>query len=346
MFGDIVVDWSICEQPYGQILQTKLESKDIYSQQAYAWKSWLKRFGKKEVNDCPTILSIEGKTGSGRSSFLASIRKIGLILAPDLAFSAIVSFSELDEQNSKKDVSAILTASVQGPTMGKALLEDNQLVYFGMNHTNFDEWVSTYSAQAGGTNPMNKYVILLDDFDHLSLPDQVVWWKCINELATLHAYIAVVVTIDQWQRVKNLESLPQIVYLPQRILLTNNSQTRVKPLLELAIQPSHLSWWHILLKRNSFNYEENPTLDQFLRQSLMDLAYTPSLEKQAALFQTFSKLDEDDLKSRLQLLKQLNHLPSDSHSKNGIQKKAYHYVRSWQPIIQELSENFTLEERE
>ncbi len=106
--------------------------------------------------------------------------------------------------------------------------------------------------------------------------------------------------------------------LPQLILLTNNSQTRVKPLLELAIQPSHLSWWHILLKRNSFNYEENPTLDQFLRQSLMDLAYTPSLEKQAALVQTFSKLDEDDLKSRLQLLKQLNHLPSDSHSKKGI----------------------------
>ncbi|MFR4286014.1 hypothetical protein [Enterococcus italicus] len=120
----------------------------------------------------------------------------------------------------------------------------------------------------------------------------------------------------------------------------------MKPLLEPAIQVSHLSWWHILLKRNSFNYEENPTLDQFLRQSLMDLAYTPSLEKQAALFQTFSKLDEDDLKSRLQLLKQLNHLPSDSHSKNGIQKKVYHYVRSWQPIIQELSENFTLEERE
>lgn len=53
----------------------------------------------------------------------------------------------------------------------------------------------------------------------------------------------------------------------------------------------------------------------------MDLAYTPSLEKYSALFQTFSKLDEDDLKSRLQLLKQLNHLPSDSHSKNGIQKR-------------------------
>lgn len=187
MFGDIAVDWSICEQPYDQILQTNLESKDIYSQQAYAWKSWLKRFGKKEVKDCPTILFIEGKTGSGRSSFLASIRKTGPILAPDLAFSAIVLLSELDEQNSKKDVSAILTASVQGPTMGKALLEDNQLVYFGMNHTNFDEWVSTYSAQAGGTNPMNKYVILLDDFDHLSLPDQVVWWKCINELATFHS---------------------------------------------------------------------------------------------------------------------------------------------------------------
>ncbi len=151
LFGDIAVDWSICEQPYDQILQANLESKGIYSQQAYAWKSWLKRFWKKEVKDCPTILFIEGKTGSGRSSFLASIRKTGPILAPDLAFSAIVSFSELDE---------------------------------------------------------------------------------------------------------------------------------------------------------------------------------------------------DDLKSRLQLLKQLNHLPSDSHSKNGIQKKAYHYVRSWQPIIQELSENFTLEERE
>jgi len=146
LFGDIAVDWPICEQPYDQILQTNLESKGIYSQQAYAWKSWLKRFGKKEVNDCPTILSIEGKTGSGRSSFLASIRKISLILAPDLAFSAIVSFSELDEISSKKDVSAILTASVQGSTMGKALLEDNQLVHFGMNHTNLDEWVTTYSA--------------------------------------------------------------------------------------------------------------------------------------------------------------------------------------------------------
>ena len=132
MFGDIAVDWSICEQPYGQILQTNLESKDIYSQQAYAWKSWLKRFGKKEVHDGPTILFIEGKTGSGRSSFLASIRKIGLILA----------------------------ASIKGLTNGMALLEDNQLVHFGMNHTNLDEWVSTYSAQAGGTNPMNKYVIL------------------------------------------------------------------------------------------------------------------------------------------------------------------------------------------
>jgi len=43
LFGDIAVDWSICEQPYDQILQTNLESKGIYSQQAYVWKSWLKR---------------------------------------------------------------------------------------------------------------------------------------------------------------------------------------------------------------------------------------------------------------------------------------------------------------
>lgn len=83
--------------------------------------------------------SLKERQVRGRSSFLASIRKTGPIIAPDLAFSAIVLLSELDEQNSKKDVSAILTASVQGSTMGKALLEDNQLVYFGMNHTNFDE---------------------------------------------------------------------------------------------------------------------------------------------------------------------------------------------------------------